>query len=533
MLDHFQHGSTTAPWIPHGTCLVWNHGLMGLHIAADGLIALAYYSIPFSLALLVRRRTDLVYRWMFQVFAAFILACGTTHLLDIWVLWHPDYVLQGAVKAITAAVSVVAAVSLRPVVRHALALPSPAQLARINAQLGDEIASRRQALAKLEAEAAEREHLEQRLRCNEARLRAILDTAAEGIVTIDAKGRIELCNPAAARMFGYSAAELLGSNINRLIPDCHREAHDPQVADAQTDGGNRTIPCERELVGARRDGSTFPIEATVGGFENGGQYFTGILRDVSERKALEERLQRQQAELLHAQRLSTAGELAATMAHELNQPLGAIANYLGGVTLRYHAVLDAHPGLRDALQETLRLSKRAAEVVHGIRDLVRRHESGREWVAIGAVADEALALTRSELTRHKVRVVLEIPASVPPVWGQRVHFRQLLLNLVLNALDALAATAPERRELRITAHALPPAQIGIEVADNGMGFAMDLAGRIFEPFVSAKTEGIGLGLSICRTIVEAHGGRITARSVVGEGATFSITLPVGTGRTTA
>lgn len=526
MLDTLTH--TTL--MPHGICLLWGRGIMGLHILSDALTALAYYSIPFSLGYLVRRRTDLVYRWMFLLFAAFILACGTTHLLDIWVLWHPDYVLQGVVKAITAAVSLVGAIALGPVVRHALALPSPSHLAAINTRLSNEVTSRQLAVAKLEAEAAEREHLERMLRRNEARLRAILDTAVEGIITIDQQGLIELCNPAAARMFGYSADELLGTSVNRLMPDAYRRSHDGLVLSSKITDDTKTILAGRELMGLRQDGSTFPVDIAVGGFRNGGKHFTGILRDLTERKALEERLRQQQAELLHAQRLSTAGELAATMAHELNQPLGAIANYLGGAMLRFREVLEAQPGLRDALQETQRLSQRAAEVVQGIRGLVRRHESGRESVLLGTVVDEALALIRPELGRRKVQVVCDVPDSLPPVWGQRVHLQQLLLNLMLNAMDAMETTDPQHRELRLRASMKSAHEVEIAVADSGAGFAPELAARMFEPFVSTKAEGIGLGLSICRTIVEAHGGRITARSVLGEGATFSVVLPMGKNR---
>jgi two-component system sensor kinase FixL len=512
MLETSLNWFASRELLPHGMCLVWNQGLMGLHVISDTLITASYYSIPFGLAFFVRRRRDLAYRWMFLLFAAFILACGTTHVFDIWTLWHPDYVLQGIVKAVTAAISLSTAILLWPVLRQALTLPSPKQLAQVNAELTQEIASRRQ--------------LEDKLRQNEARLQAILDTAVEGILTIDAHGLVEMCNPAAARMFGYTPEEVLGRNVSQLMPAPHRDEHDAYVARYRSTGEARAIGFGRELAGLRKDGSTFPLEVALGEFESGGgHHFTGILRDLTERKRLEERLQQQQAELLHVQRLSTAGELAAMMAHELNQPLGAITNYLGGVTLRFGSVLEANPGLNEAIGETLRLAKRAADVVDGIRDLVRRRESEREWTSIGAIAEETLALVRPELDRRRIKLTVAIPSGLPRLWGQRVHLQQLLLNLMLNAMDAMETTPASARRLTLEAGSNAAADIEIAITDTGAGFPPDLAIRLFEPFVTTKPEGLGLGLSICRSIVEAHGGRISARSATGKGATFSVILP--------
>lgn len=527
MLESLLPWSSFNGLMPHGTCLIWNSGLIELHVISDALIALSYYSIPFGLAHFARNRTDLLYRWMFLLFAAFILACGATHMFDIWILWHPDYLAQGILKALTAVISLVTAVLLWPVLRHALDLPSPAQLAEVNARLSQEVASHRQAVARLEAEAAERRLLEEKLKRNEARLRAILDTAVEGIVTIDANGEIEMCNQAAARMFGYAAGELLGQSVNQLIPPQQRAAHEGFVAVSRAKNEEGLRLAAREVAGLRKDGSQFPVEIAVGGFENGGRHFTGILRDITQRKDLEERLRRQQAELIHAQRLTTAGELAATMAHELNQPLGAIANYLGGVMLRFRAVLEAHPPLGEAINETLRLSKRAAEIVNGIRDLVRRHEHGREWLKVEAVIGAALSLARAELDRRGIKVQATVPGDLPPVWGQRVHLQQLLLNLILNAMEAMETVPPATRKLSIGAGLGPAGQVEISVADTGPGYGEGLASAIFEPFVSTKPEGIGLGLSICRTIAETHGGRVTARMENGQGAVFTLALPAG------
>ena len=494
---------------------------------------------------------------------------------------------------------------------------------------------------------------------NEARLQVILDTAAEGIITIDERGTIETCNPAAARMFGYAKEELLGRSVNMLIPLPDREGLDDYLAQDHDSGENEFVGRVREVTGLRRDGSTFPAEIAVGEFADDGRHFTGIIRDITQRKQadealrgseqrlelalmgaglglwdwnivtgavmfderwanmlgyalnelepvydewarrlhpddkphvmevlnahlqgatpsyeaehrlltktgqwiwvlargkvlerdavgrplraagihrditahkeLEERLAQQQAELLHVQRLTTAGELAATMAHELNQPLGAIANYLGGASLRFRDVFAANPALAEMVDHTLRLSKRAAEVVGSIRDLVRKHESQREWLDLGKVIDEALILARAELLRSRVKPKLRVQDPLPRILGQRVQLQQVLLNLILNAAEAMADVETRRRQLTIEAALCGDDAIVVSVSDTGTGFPAEMGARLFEPFVSAKPEGIGLGLSICRTIAEAHGGRMEAQAVPGKGATFRLILQVAEG----
>jgi len=659
MFENLLHWFSPGPLVPHGTCLIWNKGLIGLHVISDALITLSYYSIPFGLVYFVWHRTDLVYRWMFLLFAAFILGCGTTHLFDIWTLWHPDYLLQGVIKAGTAAVSVATAILLGRLIPQALTLPSRAELALVNSQLNQEIAERQEAVTRLQGEVAERKDAERKLRKNEARLRTILENTVEGIVTIDEHGVIELFNPAAERMFGYDSGELLGQNISRLMPPPHRNAHDGHLAEYRLAREKRIMRGQREVTGLRKDGSTFPLEIAFGEFESFGRRFTGILRDITERKRaeealraseerleaalmgadlgswdwniqtgeavfsdrwitmlgyardeiepcydswarrvhpddmprvlevlnahlegktpfyeaehrlltntgqwkwvlargrmyerdphgnphraagthmdisagkeLEERLRQQQAQLVYIQRLTTAGQIAAMMAHELNQPLGAIANYVGGATLRFHDLLAANPALDQAMKETLRLSQRAAAIVGGVRDLVRKHEAGREWLDISTLMSDTLSLARAELVRRRIRVKSQVHAALPRIWGQRVQLQQLLLNLFLNAAEAMDDPAIGRRELTVRADLNPKKNIELSISDTGAGFPPDLAAQPFEPFVSTKPEGIGLGLSICQTIAEAHGGELSAHSVPGKGATLTVILPADPG----
>jgi C4-dicarboxylate-specific signal transduction histidine kinase len=249
------------------------------------------------------------------------------------------------------------------------------------------------------------------------------------------------------------------------------------------------------------------------------------------RRKLEARLRQQQAQLIHAQRLTTAGELAAAIVHELNQPLGAILSYAGAASLEFAELMATHPKLRETLDEIQRMTQRASGIVCGIRDLVRRQDADAkpEWVDIRALIEEILVFTRGELTRRGIRLTMAIPSTLPRVRGSRIRLQQLFLNLILNAMDATSLVEERRRILTLRAATRRDRTVRIFVHDGGPGIAPAIAERLFEPFVTDKPHGIGLGLSLCRAIAETHGGKIAARSAVGQGACFEVTLPLGAG----
>jgi two-component system sensor kinase FixL len=523
----------TSSYLPHGICLTWKPALVALHVLSDGVIALSYFSIPFALAFFVGQRRDLEYRWMFILFAAFILACGTTHIFDIWTLWRPNYVAQGWMKAITAAISLATAILLWPVMRQAVGLPTPSQLRLINESLTREVAMRRETVRQLEAEARERHQLEIRLRQNEARLKTLLDTAVEGILTIDDRGRVEVANKSAARLFGFKPGELEGRDTHALLLAEGRPLTTSRLLRLALTGGGQNLEGTDALLGIRRDGSLFPVDLSVGRYQDAAPHFTCVLRDMTERRKTEqlmhekeELLKQQEGELLHIQRLTTAGELAAMMAHEINQPLAAITNYLGGIQLRFSAVLEANGALKDAIGESLRLAQRASDIVQTLRNLARPRTDGRKTINLLALVSETLSLLAPELERRQIELVTWFPRELPPVIGQRIQLQQLLLNLILNAAEAMVETPPGQRRLVIALRMLADGRIEISLNDTGHGLTPDQAQRIFQPFVTSKTDGIGLGLSICKSIVEAHGGEIEARPEDGQGATFTVRLPV-------
>lgn len=255
----------------------------------------------------------------------------------------------------------------------------------------------------------------------------------------------------------------------------------------------------------------------------------GTHMDISTRKDLEDLLRQQQDALSMAQRVTTAGELSATMAHELNQPLAAIENYVGAALLGYSGVLSAHPELKQILDETLRLTRRAAEVVMGIRNLFRKRELNKEWLDLNAFMEGTLLLVSAELIRRRIKLVKKIRLPLPSIWGDRVLLQQLFLNLMRNAMEAMDQVEPGRRILTLRAMASGNRGIVISIGDTGPGITPEAQARIFEPFVTTKQNGIGLGLSICRTIVQAHNGQLSAQSNAGQGASFDLVLPIDQG----
>lgn len=362
------------------------------------------------------------------------------------------------------------------------------------------------------------------LRAREAHLQLILDTVPDAMIVIDHAGAITSFSTAAARLFGYSAAEVVGKNVSMLMPAPYKSAHDGYLARYLSTGERRIIGIGRVVVGERRDGSTFPMELSVGEVESGGtHFFTGFIRDLSERQVAEARLQELQAELVHISRLTAMGEMASTLAHELNQPLTAIANYLKGSRRLLEDSADPAAGqLRGAMEKAAEQAMRAGQIIRRLRDFVSRGETERRAENLAKLIEEASAMALIGAKEHGIRVTFRFDPRVDLVLADRVQIQQVLLNLMRNAVDAMVQA--EKRELVVSSRALPDDFVEISVADTGVGIAPEIAGQLFQPFVTTKPQGMGVGLSISSTIVEAHGGRIRAEANPGGGTVFRFTL---------
>jgi two-component system sensor kinase FixL len=371
----------------------------------------------------------------------------------------------------------------------------------------------------------EQRQAETELRAREAHLRSILETVPDAMVVIDEEARIRSFSATAVRQFGYAPEEVVGRNISLLMPEPYRSRHDAYMARYLATGERRIIGIGRVVVGQRRNGSTFPMELSVGEMRSSGaRYFTGFIRDLTESRRTETRLQELQSELVHMSRFTALGEMASTLAHEINQPLTAIASYLKGC----RRLLERMQGpevamLADAVGQAADQALRAGQVIRHLREFVARGEGERHIEGLPKLVEEASALALVSAKERGVHVTFALDPEASLVLADRIQVQQVLLNLIRNAIEAMQ-DAP-RRQLHVTTRALPDeGLVEVGVADTGPGLAPEVAERLFQPFVTTKAHGMGVGLSICRTIVEAHGGKIRAESRPGEGTQFRFTL---------
>jgi two-component system, LuxR family, sensor kinase FixL len=360
----------------------------------------------------------------------------------------------------------------------------------------------------------------------EAHLQSILDTVPEAMIVIDEHGIMQSFSTAAERLFGYRAADAVGQNVKTLMPAPYRQSHDSYLERYRTTGERRIIGIGRVVVGQRKDGSTFPMELAVGEMSSGDRrYFTGFIRDLTERQKTEARLQELQSELVHISRLTAMGEMASTLAHELNQPLSAISNYLKGSRRLLEDRSDEKSTMmRDALEKAADQAMRAGQIIRRLRDFVSRGESERRVESITKLVEEAGALALVGVKDRGIRVQFRFDPSVNLVLADRVQIQQVLLNLIRNAMDAMEGSPGG--ELTVTITRIEDGYVCISVADSGSGIAPEVAEQLFQPFITTKRQGMGVGLSISRTIVEAHGGRIWAEPNPSGGTIFHFTLAV-------
>jgi two-component system sensor kinase FixL len=358
-----------------------------------------------------------------------------------------------------------------------------------------------------------------------AHLTSILDSIPDAMVVIDDRGLMRSFSAAAERLFGHTAAEVLGKNVKMLMPQPYRDDHDGYLNRYLRTGERRIIGIGRVVVGQRRDGSTFPMELAVGEMQVHDQrYFTGFIRDLTERQQTEARLQELQSELVHISRLTAMGEMASALAHELNQPLSAIANYVKGSRRMLDSRADdSLTPLRDAMDKAGEQALRAGQIIRRLRDFVARGESERRVENVRKLIEEASALALVGAKDTGVRVRFDFAPGADFVLADKVQIQQVLLNLMRNAIEAMEHA--QTRDLIVGAAPADGNMIEISVADTGSGIAPEIMGQLFQPFVTTKRQGMGVGLSISRTIVEAHGGTIAVRGNPGGGTIFTLTLP--------
>lgn len=363
------------------------------------------------------------------------------------------------------------------------------------------------------------------LRERDAHLQSILDTVQDATVVIDAAGIMLSFNGSAVRQFGYSSEEAVGQNVSMLMPSPYREQHDNYMTRYLNTGEKRIIGVDRVVVGRRKDGSTFPMKLAVGEMRQGDRiYFTGFIRDLTEREEYQAELDQARSEIARLARLNELGEMASTLAHELNQPLSAIANYVQGCRRMLDKIDEEHAvRMRGALEETARQALRAGDIIRHLREFVTRGETDRRPEDINHLVEEAGALALVGSREHGIKSVFDFTAERSTVVADRVQIQQVLINLMRNAMEAMRDS--ERRELVVRTREVSPGWLQVEVEDTGPGIAEEIAAQLFQPFTTTKANGMGIGLSISRRIIESHGGELKVEKNAAGGATFTFTLP--------
>lgn len=366
---------------------------------------------------------------------------------------------------------------------------------------------------------------ERQLSASANQFRSILATVPDPMIVIDDLGRILSFSAAAERLFGFEEAEILGRNVSMLMPSPDREQHDAYIHRYLATGERRIIGKGRMVVGERRDGTTFPMELAVGeAVTDGERIFTGFIRDLSEKQAAEEHIESLRANLIHVARVSAMGTMASTLAHELNQPITAVANYVQGVRdLLEEPQADDLPMIREALDDARNEALRAGTIVRRLREFVSRGEVEKSVEFLPTLIDEAAKLALIGAREKGVQVAFDLAPDATPVLVDKVQIQQVLINLMRNGIEAMSA-APIR-ELVVRTRLAPQAMVQITVADTGSGVAPEIAQNLFSAFNTSKNQGMGLGLSICRTIVEANGGRIWMEPRAEGGTMFHFTIP--------
>ena len=363
------------------------------------------------------------------------------------------------------------------------------------------------------------------LRASEQRFGAVVEAVPSAILLVDGKGKITLANAQAETVFGYQRAELAAMPVEMLLPERFRIPHAGLRGAYATDPRARAMGAGRELVACRKDGGEFPVEASLSPMPTkDGSFVLVSVVDITERRNLERATARQRDDFAHLSRVAMLGELSGSLAHELNQPLTAILSNAQAA----QRFLAQNPPRIDKLAEILadivKSDHRAEAVIQRLRSLLRKEESQRHPLGLNDVVEESLRLMGSDLLNRQVAVSTDLDAALPAVSGDRNQLQQVLLNMVINGCDAMDGREADCRLLvrtRTTAHG----GVEVSVADRGTGIPLADLERIFEPFMTTKSKGLGLGLAICRSIVEAHGGRLWATNNPDRGATLHCELP--------
>ncbi len=489
-------------FMPHGYCFEWRPGVLFLHVTSDACIGFAYYCIPLVLVYFIHKRKDLPFPGILWLFSAFILLCGTSHLMSILVIWRPVYYAEGYVKAATAVVSLATLAALIVYLPRGLERVSTAQLAAQNLQLSEMV-----------VETEER---------GRVALTAVVDNVFDGIITIGEHGLINSFNAACTRLFGYAPEEVIGKELKMLMPPPYQVEHDGYLRNYLDTGTAKIIGTPgREVAGLRKDGTVFPLDLSITSFTlDGTRYFTGCMRDITQQQAaLAER------EKLLARLTQSNVELerfAYVASHDMQEPVRMMVSFSQLLEQEYAGVLDQDG--KEYLKIIGSSALRMRSMIRDLMDYARLDGERQNFTAVDLCQELAAVEENLHQLISETGAVITCD-KLPLVHGSAVQIMRLLQNLTINAIKYQPARQAPCLHLGV---ADQRGQSIFHLQDNGIGIKSAFIDEIFQPFRRLHTweaiQGSGLGLSVCRKIVEAHGGRIWASSVPGEGTKISFTL---------
>ncbi|RIJ14623.1 sensor histidine kinase [Henriciella mobilis] len=354
--------------------------------------------------------------------------------------------------------------------------------------------------------------------------RSILQSVPDAMVVINDAGIITAFSKAAETLFGYDANDLLGRNVSVLMAPSDKAQHDGHISRYLRTGERRIIGIGRTVTARRADGSLFPIDLKIGEAKIGDHFlFTAFMRDLTEQRRNESRMKALQAELVHFSRLSSVGTMASALAHELNQPLTVVTNYLEAARdLLESPDPETMDMVQEALNEAAKQSVRAGQIVRKLRDYVSRGEIEKRPTQLVPLIGDAVALIQAEMSSTNGEIAVSVEEGISDIMADPIQIQQVIINLVRNALEAMEGQDDPKVEIRAASVSGGLAMVTIE--DNGPGIDREVADQLFKPLASSKSTGMGLGLSICKTIVEAHGGTIEAMPMETAGTRFVFTV---------
>jgi PAS domain S-box-containing protein len=509
----FSWVSDPVDLLPHGFCLEWRPELIWLHVISDSVIGLAYYSIPVALIYFIAKRRDVAFSWIFWQFAAFILACGTTHWFGVWTLWHPDYITDGLIKLATAMLSIGTALALWQLMPHALALPSPAQLQQANEKLSSEI---RERTLVLDALRREKEFSEM-----------LIASGSDGILAFDRQLRYTLWNPAMERLTGVKAESVIGRASYEVFPFLKNSAV-WEVIQGALEGRIGTVVDEPYVVPETGRNGFFearysPLYGKRGDEVVGG---IGFVRDTTERRRIEERARQQQ-------RLEAVGHLTGGVAHDFNNLLTVVSSALELLEKR----TDGSEHAACLTERAQRASANAERLTHQLLAFARRQTHQLKSLVLNDIVDDCKTLVQ-RAAGEQIRVEFRLDPALGTCRVDSSECQAAILNLVMNACDAML---PSGGSLTLeTANAEPAAETAqrleippgryatLTVQDTGVGMSPEVQAKAVEPFYTTKGvgKGSGLGLSQVHGFIKQSGGALDIESAPGCGTRVTIWLPL-------